>query len=93
MITLTRSDCRKVARLLQAWLDGESEAAASALVGRHLEACHACGLDADTFLAIRAALSAGRSTTIDRDAVERIRRFAEALAPPPTTSTDQETFS
>jgi len=81
VFTWTRSECRRVARVLQAWLDGEAEAAASARVVEHLEACRACGLDAATYLAIRSALAAS-GPKVDGDAVDRLRRFADELARP-----------
>lgn len=80
MFTLTRSECRRVARVLQAWLDGEAEAPASARVVEHLETCRACGLDAATYLAIRSTLAASGTTTVDGHAVDRLRGFARDLA-------------
>ncbi len=79
MFTLTRSECRRVARVLQAWLDGEADRVAAARVVEHLETCRACGLDAATYLAIRSTLAASGPTPVDGDAVGRLRRFADSL--------------
>ncbi|MGM0385311.1 MAG: zf-HC2 domain-containing protein [Actinomycetota bacterium] len=82
MFTVTRSECRRVARVLQAWLDGEAEASASARVVEHLETCRACGLDAATYLAIRTSLAAGGTSPVDGHAVDRLRHFADRLEVP-----------
>jgi len=54
-----RSRCREVARLLQSYLDHGIDAQAAALVAQHLEACRRCGLAAETYSEIKAALARG----------------------------------
>lgn len=77
--------CPEVGRLLQQYLD-ESIAGPMALdettafkVGGHLADCRRCGLEAETYEAIRA--SARRSGSgLSEQALERLREFGESLA-------------
>jgi predicted anti-sigma-YlaC factor YlaD len=84
MLRLSRSDCRQVAKVLQSYLDGETAAPTSNMVAEHLEVCRKCGLEASTYLAIKAAIAAHASeaTPVDADAVARLRDFAEGLGEP-----------
>ncbi len=81
MLKLSRSDCHQVAKVLQSYLDGETEAPASSMVAEHLEVCRKCGLEASTYLAIKTAIAANspESTPVDNDAVARLRDFADGL--------------
>lgn len=76
---LAMIECRRVARLLQACLDQEIDAAQAERVARHLEACRRCGLDAETYEEIKAAL-ARRRLDVDPAAVERLTEFGERLS-------------
>lgn len=80
----SRSECRQVARVLQAYLDGEIEAPTASRVAAHLEVCRRCGLEAATYLAIKTAIlaSAPPASTVDAEAVERLRHFAAGLSGP-----------
>lgn len=70
-------DCAAVGRRLQEVLDGESPADIADRVAAHLEECRVCGLEADTYLRIKATLA--DEDGIDRDAAERLRDFGIAL--------------
>ena len=84
MLNLSRSECHRVAKILQSYLDGETEPATSTLVAAHLEVCRRCGLEASTYLAIKTAIAATapEATAVDDGAVERLRRFADGLSDP-----------
>ncbi|WP_253874486.1 anti-sigma factor family protein [Promicromonospora umidemergens] len=75
-------ECYHVAKTLQSYLDGEAEPATSGVVAAHLETCRRCGLEAETYLAIKAALAAGSQDPppVDPDAVARLKRFADGLS-------------
>ncbi len=77
-----RARCRRVARVLQSYLDGELEPPTATAVAEHLEACRRCGLEADTYAAIKTAVGAGGGdrVAVDRVSVERLRDFARSLA-------------
>lgn len=81
MLKLSRSDCHQVAKVLQSYLDGETEAPTSSMVAEHLEVCRKCGLEASTYLAIKTAIAANapETTPVDNDAVARLRDFADGL--------------
>ncbi len=55
----THIGCMAVARMLQAYIDGEVDEATARRVGAHLEVCRRCGMKADTFRAIKASLVRG----------------------------------
>ncbi|WP_372593537.1 anti-sigma factor [Actinotalea sp.] len=82
MMRLTRSECHHVARVLQAYLDGELEPPSARRVAEHLEACRRCGLEASTYLAIKTAIATTASPPVDEDAVTRLRTFAAGLSGP-----------
>jgi anti-sigma factor RsiW len=83
MFRLSRSQCQKVVRVLQDYLDGEANASTAAMVAEHLEQCRRCGLEASTYRAIKSAIAASApEQVIDAAAVERLRRFADELADP-----------
>lgn len=81
MLWMSRSGCRKVVRVLQDYLDGETNGPTSTMVAEHLEQCRRCGLEASTYRAIKSAIAASApDQLIDAAAVERLRRFAQELA-------------
>ena len=59
---LIRPDCYRVAKVLQAYLDGEVDAATAGDVSAHLEHCRRCGLEAGTYRAIKSAIAASPSS-------------------------------
>lgn len=71
-------DCRAVGRLLQSFLDGAIEDPRAVAVANHLDECRACGLNADAYRWLKAAV-AGVARTDDPRQLERVRTFAEAL--------------
>lgn len=72
-------DCRDVAEVLQAYLDGELPASKTHLVSEHLEHCQRCGIEADVYREVKRSLEQ-LATPPDREAVERLRAFADGLA-------------
>lgn len=73
-----RVECMRVKPLLQAYLDGELGEDGARRVSRHLDACRRCGLAAATFRDIKGAVSR-LGDEPDREAVQRLRRFAQGL--------------
>jgi anti-sigma factor RsiW len=73
-----RARCAEVARWLQPYLDGEVDARTLLLVGAHLEVCRRCGLDAETYRALKEALA--RRSDPPADLLVRLRSFADRLA-------------
>lgn len=71
--------CRQVGRFLQRYLDGTVDDLTARRVARHLEACRRCGLEASTYLAIKASL-ARHEPNLPTDAVRRLRDFGDRLA-------------
>ncbi|MFM7537789.1 MAG: anti-sigma factor family protein [Acidimicrobiales bacterium] len=72
--------CEQVGALLQHFLDGQFDDRRSELIAEHLEDCRRCGLEADTYLGIKASL-ASRADLVDDDPVlERLRAFAAELS-------------
>lgn len=74
----TPLNCGEVARVLQAYIDGELEAGAD-LVADHLEDCRRCGLEEALYTDIKVSL-ATRGGEVDPDALERLRSFGRELA-------------
>jgi anti-sigma factor RsiW len=72
-----RARCAEVARWLQRYLDGEVDARTLRLVGAHLEVCRRCGLEAETYRALKEALA--RRSDPAREPVARLRAFADRL--------------
>jgi len=70
--------CPEVRRTLQRYLDGEVDETWAARVRAHLEDCRRCGLEADTYQALKDNLE-GRGPEVRDDLLLRLRRFAEEL--------------
>ncbi|MGK5448618.1 anti-sigma factor family protein [Streptomyces radiopugnans] len=70
-------NCLQVARVLQAYLDGETDEITARRVAAHLEDCRRCGLEASVYREIKSALA--RHEQPDAGAVHRLRVFGEAL--------------
>jgi anti-sigma factor RsiW len=64
-----------VARVLQAYLDGEVDKAMARRVGAHLELCRRCGMKADTYRLIKSSLARG-ATSWDDLTRRRLEEFA-----------------
>lgn len=71
--------CRQAARVIQSYLDGETDVETGRAVATHLELCRQCGMKAATYEAIKAAL-AHQAPATDREAVARLADFVEELA-------------
>lgn len=71
--------CAEVAQVLQSYLDGHVDDLTARRVRRHLEHCRRCGLEAETYDAIKDAL-ARRGQDIDAQSLERLRAFGQRLA-------------
>lgn len=70
--------CPEVRRTLQRYLDGEVDAEWASRVRNHLEDCRRCGLEADTYQALKENLEA-RGPEVPDELVNRLRQFAEGL--------------
>ena len=81
------ASCFEVARVLQSFLDRETDELTAARISRHLEHCRRCGLEARTYVEIKAAL-ARRVPVLDELAVERLRAFATHLVESPPAAED-----
>jgi anti-sigma factor RsiW len=81
----SRSRCHRTARELQAYLDGEVSPPSARAVAEHLEECRRCGMEAETYAAIKTAVAAraggasGDHADVAPDVLERLDRFARAL--------------
>lgn len=71
-------DCREIARVLQAHLDGELPAHEVEAVAAHLGECPPCDLEAEAYREIKSALrrTAG---SLPPDMVDRLRRYCDHL--------------
>jgi anti-sigma factor RsiW len=74
----TPRECARVGKVLQQYLDMELDAATASEVLSHLEECRDCGLEADTYQAIKD--SVGRQGAPDSAAIDRLKAFADELA-------------
>lgn len=79
---LTPSECSRVARVLQSYLDGEVDPPTAAMVTAHLEFCRRCGLEASAYRAIKTAIAATGPADVDQAAIGRLRAFAAGLDDP-----------
>jgi anti-sigma factor RsiW len=71
-------ECLRMSRVLQSYLDGDLDEVTARRVAKHLEECRRCGLEADTYTAIKTALARRENTPVG--AVDRLRTFADHLA-------------
>ncbi len=82
-------NCLQVARVLQSYLDGETDDVTARRVAAHLEDCRRCGLEASVYREIHNALA--RRAEPDGGAVDRLRAFgASLLSHPPAGDDDAE---
>lgn len=68
--------CAQVADLVQSFLDDELTEATSAKLARHLHECERCGIEADVYRRIKAALGVDPPA----EAVDRLQAFALTVA-------------
>ena len=71
--------CAEVAALLHQFLDDESDEVTAGRVAAHLDDCARCGVEADVYRDIKAAL-ARRRTPLPDVSVRRLRQFGERIA-------------
>lgn len=81
-------DCRKVARVLQAYLDGELPEDDHEVVADHLRHCERCGIEAYVYREVKRSLEA-LATRPDHRAVTRLRAYAADLHQGDGASPDQ----
>lgn len=77
--TRTQMSCHQVGQVLQTYLDNELDDDAARKVAAHLEDCRRCGLEAETYEALKASLQRGSAGLAD-EPVARLREFGERLA-------------
>lgn len=70
--------CRQLGPVLQAYLDGEIDESDIDAISEHLDACRDCGLEAETYEQLKAALSQQRPTVAE-DTLDRLRAFSATL--------------
>lgn len=76
--------CRRVAKRLPLYLDGELDEVTRVTIAEHLTTCSACGLELETYTRVKAVLARGAVVDAAEDGatLERLRRFAEGLSRP-----------
>lgn len=77
--TRKQLSCHQVGQVLQSYLDDELDDDAARKVAAHLEDCRRCGLEAETYEALKASLQRGPAGLAD-EPVTRLREFGERLA-------------
>jgi anti-sigma factor RsiW len=70
--------CAEVARVLQRFLDGRLDVQRARRAAVHLDRCRDCGLELETYVAIKESLF--RLGAPPDDAVVRLHDFADRLA-------------
>lgn len=71
--------CIEVGRQIQTYLDDGLDSATAAKVSSHLAACRRCGLTAQDYLALKAAL-AESATPLPSEPLQRLQALAAGLA-------------
>ena len=77
--TKEMASCMQVMRVLQSYLDGQTDQFTARRVANHLDACRRCGLEASTYREIKAAL-ARQAVPVDETSLQRLRAFGSSLA-------------
>lgn len=73
-----RIGCMRVARVLQAYLDGEIDEVTARRVSGHLDGCRRCGMKAHTYRAIKDSIA--RTGSLDELARRRLEEFAQKVS-------------
>lgn len=73
------SRCVEIGRRIQTYLDDGLDADGAAKVASHLDACRRCGLTADDYRRIKAALADG-ADTLPTGPLQRLHALATELA-------------
>jgi anti-sigma factor RsiW len=71
-------ECRRIGKVLQSYLDGNTDEHTARRVAAHLDACRRCGFEAATYRELKASLSR-HGAPIDAFALTRLRVFAASL--------------
>lgn len=71
--------CLHVRRVVQTYLDGELDEKTASVVAEHLDECRRCGIEADAYRAIAAAITRSAAKA-DPAAVDRLRQLGAELA-------------
>lgn len=82
----TMATCREVGRVLQSYLDGQTDEFTAQRVRAHLDACRRCGMEANVYAELKHAL-ARHTPTVDAAIVERVRAFSRDLVDAPPSDT------
>ncbi len=72
------TSCMHTRRQLQRFLDGESDPVIAARIRRHLDACRACGLEAQTYRDIKASLH-DHAAPPPTETIDRLTEFVTSL--------------
>jgi anti-sigma factor RsiW len=72
------ASCHEVGRRVQSYLDGELDERAMRRIAAHLEDCRRCGLEANTYDALKSALQSGGP--VDPEPIGRLRDFGRRVA-------------
>ena len=75
---LLMPDCARVAKVLQAYLDGELDDRHAGMVAAHLEHCERCGIEAEVYEQVKDQLRDLHQQP-DPDAIARLRTFADRV--------------
>lgn len=73
------TSCRQAIRHLQSAMDGELDEHTLARVNRHFEACRKCGLDAETYQAIKSTIAASNPEPLPQNLLDDLTTFARSL--------------
>ncbi len=73
-----RRACKRIARQLQSYIDGELPATDTKGIAAHLAACRRCGIDEQAYTDLIVSL-AGLSIPIDPPVLERLRTFVDHI--------------
>lgn len=84
-----RLPCDQVAALLQPYLDDALDDLARRRVARHLDDCRRCGLETETYRAIRVALES--RIPVRPDQITALQAFARNLSNPDRPHRDEMT--
>jgi len=72
------TSCLQTRRALQSYLDGEADPQLARQIAQHLDACRACGLEAQTYRAIKTSLHE-QAASPSVEALTRLSAFAASL--------------
>ena len=75
-------ECRHVGRVLQTYLDGQTDERTTRQVALHLDACRRCGFEASAYRELKTSLRR-HGTPIDEITLTRLRTFANSLVTEP----------